>query len=139
MFISIQEIYTHLYPESIRSISGQDEEDLIFALDAAIGEVKGYLHAYDTNKLFSAEGKQRNAYLLLMVKNVAVWHYINKANPNIDYNDRLYRYETTKKDLVDIQRGNSVPDFPKLENEDGSQVNTSQFAFMSNPKRTNHV
>lgn len=139
MFITKEEIYTHLYPESIKSISGQDEDDLIFAMDAAIGEVKSHLHAYDTDKLFGAEGKDRNAYLLLLVKNIGVWHYINKANPNINYNDRLYRYEMAKKDLVDIQNGKSMPDFPKREDEQGNSIDTSGIMIGSNPKREQHI
>lgn len=139
MFITKEEIYTHLYPESIKSISGNDEDDLTFAIDAAIGEIKSHLHAYDTDKLFTAEGKDRNAYLLLMVKNVAVWHYIVKANPNINYEDRLYRYETTKRTLVDIQNGKTVPDFPKREDDKGNEIDTSGIMIGSNPKREQHI
>lgn len=140
MFITPQEIYTHLYPESTRAISGtKEDEELTYAMDVAIGEVKQYLHAFDTAKLFAAEGKDRNAYLLDMVKNVAVWRYIAKAMPNIDYEDKRFRYESAKRDLVDIQQGNTVPDFPRPETENGEKVNTSQFAFSSNPKRSNHI
>ncbi|WP_165043742.1 DUF1320 domain-containing protein [Dysgonomonas sp. ZJ709] len=139
MFVEPSELYTHLYPESIAAISGDDERLLIDALSAGTSEVKGYLHAFDLDKLFSAQGTDRDSLLVMRVKDVAIWHYINIANPNINYADREKRYRYSIEWLKGVQKGDIVPDFPKQLDPNGDKINTSQFATGSNPKRDNHV
>lgn len=138
-FITPQEIHTHLYEESVTAISGNDERLLESAISAAIGEIKGYLHKYDTAKLFGAAGADRDALLLLWVKDVAVWHYINIANPGVDFEVRKMRYEYVRAILRDIQKEYYLPDFPRKEDESGNPENTSGFRIGSNKKRSNHI
>lgn len=138
-FTTPQEIYTHLYEESIAAISGNDERLLQSAISAAIGEVKGYLHAYDTTMMFEAEGSSRDELLLLWVKDVAVWHYINIANPGVDFEVRKLRYEYVRSILKDIQKGYYLPDFPVKTDPEGNPENASGFRIGSNPKRSNHI
>lgn len=139
MFVEPQELYTHLYPESIHAISGTDERLLLDALSAATSEVKGYLHRFDLDKLFSATGDDRDALLVMRIKDVAIWYYINIANPQIDYNDRLLRYKYAIAWLEGVQREEIIPDFPKPTDDDGNETNSSQYAIGSNPKRDNHI
>lgn len=139
MFVTPQELYTHLYEESITAISGNDERLLASAISAAVGEVKGYLHKYDTNKLFGATGDERDSLLLLWVKDVAVWHYINIANPGVDFEVRKTRYEYVRAILKDIQKEYYLPDFPRKTGADGQHQNTSGFRIGSNVKRKNHI
>jgi hypothetical protein len=139
MFVSPDEIYTHLYPESIKAISGNDERLLLSALSGAISEVKLYLSKYDTEKLFGTVGDERDALLIIWVKDVAVWHYINIANPNIDYEDKFRRYQYAISSLKNIQKGAAVPDFPLKEDANGNIENTSGILIGSNPKRTQHL
>lgn len=139
MFVDINELYTHLYPESIRAISGTDERLLLNALSTATSEVKLYLHKFDLEKLFNATGEQRNDLLLMWIKDVAVWHYINIANPNMDYEDKHRRYQYAIKSLKDIQRGDTIPDFPLKEDANGNAENSSGILIGSNPPRSNHV
>lgn len=140
MFVNTSEIYTHLYPETIRTISGEDELMLTSAIKAAISEVKMYLHAYDLNKLFGATGDDRDDALLLWVKNVAVWHYIVIANPNVDYEARERRYKYTIATLKEIQSGDAVPDgFPPKTDEDGNKTELNVMKVGSNPAREQHI
>lgn len=139
MFVSPNELYTHLYPESIDAISGENEGNLIDALSAAISEVRGYLHRFDLDKIFSTVGDQRDALLVMRIKDIGVWYYINIANPQVNYNDRLRRYDIAIAWLKGVQAGEIVPDFPKPEDPDGNIIDASQYAFGSNPKRDNHV
>ena len=62
-FITPEELNTHLYRENIEAISREDETVVVASIDAAVSEAKGYLSAYDTEKIFSAEGAERNALL----------------------------------------------------------------------------
>lgn len=139
MFITPEELYTHLYEESVTAISGNDTHLLESAISAAIGEVKGYLHRYDTQKLFGAVGIDRDTLLLLWVKDVAVWHYINIANPGVDFGVRKLRYEYVRDTLKDIQREYYLPDFPLKADGAGASENTSGFRIGSNQKRSNHI
>ena len=139
MFVTPQELYTHLYEESVAAISGNDERLLASAISAAVGEVKGYLHKYDTDKLFGATGENRDALLLLWVKDVAVWHYINIANPGVDFEVRKTRYEYVRAILKDIQKEYYLPDFPRKTDGEGQPENTSGFRIGSNTKRKNHI
>ena len=76
-FITPKELETHLYKENIEAISREDETILTAAIDAAVQEAYGYLGAYDRKKIFEATGSQRNALLLIFVKDIAVWHFVN--------------------------------------------------------------
>lgn len=83
-FITAEELETHLYKENIDTISREDETILTAAVDAAIEEAYGYLGAYDRKKIFEATGGQRNPLLLIFVKDIAVWHFINLCNAGCD-------------------------------------------------------
>lgn len=133
-FISPSEIYTHLYEDTVNAISGDDISMLTTAIAAAIGEIKGSLSKFDTDKLFNAIGDNRNPLLVLWVKDVAVWHYINIANPGVDYEVRRQRYERVCNLLRYTQRGEYLPDFPLKD-----IPNTTDFKIGSNPKRGNHI
>jgi phage gp36-like protein len=144
MFISPDELYTHLYTETREAISGEtdpaNDRNLAFALDVAISEVKGYLSRYDLDAIFSATGDARNAMLLLICKDVAVWHYINAANPNCDFQVRRTRYEDAIAWLKGVQSGDIQPDLPLPKDPDtGDEENTTGFLIGSNPKRMNHI
>ena len=134
MFITPEEIYTHLYEETVSAISGNDERPLLEAIAASVSEIKGSLHRFDTEAMFSTEGSQRNPLLVLWVKDIAVWHYINIANPSVDYEVRKQRYERVCDLLRYTQREEYTPDFPLK-----PAVNTTGFRIGSNPKRSNHI
>ena len=52
---------------------------------------------YDTEAIFAATGNNRNPILLLYIKDIAVWHFINLANPNVEMQLRQDRYEKAVK------------------------------------------
>lgn len=111
-FLTVSELYTHLYQEVIDEISRNDATKADTAIDAATEEAKGYLTSYDTDAIFNATGDGRNPILLLYVKDIAVWHFINLANPNVDMQLRLERYEKAVKWLEKVQAGISNPSLP---------------------------
>lgn len=139
MFVTIEEIYTHLYSETVNAISGNDERMLQMAIDAAVAEAKGYLHRYDTDKIFGAAGDERNALLVYWVKDIAVWHYINIANPGIDWQVREIRYKAAIAWLKGVQKMDIVPDLPPVVDDDGNRENTTGWKIGSNPKRVQHI
>ena len=140
MFITADELYTHLYPETINAISGADERLLLAAIKGAEQEAKGYLHAYDTDTVFTATGDDRDQLLMIWVKDMAVWHYINIARPSIDYDVRERRYDAAIAWLKGVQKGDIVPGLPvPIDPDTGEEENTTPFSIGSNPKRDNYI
>jgi phage gp36-like protein len=111
-FLETSEIKTHLYGGIVDEISREDESILQDAIIAATGEVEGYIRAYDTTAIFSATGTERHPTLLLYTKDIAVWHYIQLANPGVEMELRKYRYEQALEWLGKVQSGKINPTMP---------------------------
>lgn len=133
-FLTTTEINTHLYGEQSTAIHRGDETLLTSAIDGAIAEAKGYLSAYDATSIFAATGSNRNQLLLIFVKDIAVWHFINLANPGIDYDAREARYKSAIAWLKGVQKGDISPDLPA----DTDETQPGKVIFGSNTKRGNH-
>lgn len=136
MFIAVEELTTHLYQENIDVIARADNTIVMAAIDTATQEAKGYLSDYDREEIFSQVGSNRNALLLTLVKDMAVWHFINLSNAGVDIDIRLKRYERAIDWLKSVRRGDVTPDLPKLIDDNG-KVRGGVIAG-SNPKKTQH-
>ena len=135
MFLTPQELSTHLYAENIEVITRDDETLTLAAIDAAIQEAKGYLGAFDKTAVFSAQAEARNALLLTFVKDIAAWHLLNLCNAGVELKLRQDRYERAIAWLKDVQKGNITPDLPVSTNTDtlGATI-----LHGSNSKRNQH-
>ncbi len=137
MYLTTEEIKTHLYTEQVNAIGGDDM--LKSAILTAIDETRGYLQKYDFEKELKKQGIGRNQSILMFIKDIVIWHYVNICNANTDLDLRLKRYELAIEHFKEIQRGNIVPNLPLKTDEKGNEQNTAPFKFGSNPKRTNHI
>jgi len=135
MFLTTEELKTHLYGENIEVLTREDETITTAAIDGAISEAKSYLGQYNTNNIFTASGSSRNALLLIFVKDIAVWHLINLDNPGIDFAVREKRYNSAIAWLKGVQKGDITPDLPKLAT---SVTKPGVVTYGSNPKRIQH-
>lgn len=113
-FLTAGELTSHLYSEVTDEINRGNPDFLSDAISAGIEEAKGYLTMlYDVTAIFSATGDGRNPILLLYVKDIAVWHYIQLANPSVDMELRLKRYEQAISWLGKVQSGKTNPVLPQ--------------------------
>lgn len=135
MFLSIDELKTHLYNENMSVITQDDDTIVTAAIDGAVSEAKGYLSAYDTDKIFSARGEDRNGLLLIFVKDIAVWHFMTLCNLGADLDFRRFRYERAVDWLKQVQRGNVSPDLPLIDKDEDGKPDHGEYLFGSNPKR----
>ena len=135
MFISKEELNTHLNEEQFEAISGDDDTIITAAIDGAVAEAKGYLSKYNTEAIFNGDGSNRNALLIIFIKDISVWHYINLTNPGIELKLRQDRYNAAIAWLKGVQRGEIVPDLPLAESTENS---TSGYAWGSNSRRESH-
>lgn len=136
MFLTPDDLKTHLREEHAELISRADETIITAALSGAIAEAKGYLTAYDTEAIFSAAGDVRDPLLLIFCKDIAVYHLINLCAAGNYYERRQQRYERAVAWLKGVQKGDVVPDLPKK--AAGEDAPSGPFHFSSNPKRITH-
>lgn len=136
MFLTAEELKTHLYAENVNVISREDDTILTAAIDAATAEAKGYLAAYDREQIFVQTGNSRNALLLVFVKDIAVWHFINLCNAGTEIELRRHRYDRAIDWLKSVQKGDVSPDLPAMQDDAGAS--TGIVIFGSNPKRNQH-
>ena len=111
-YLTAAEINTHLYNGVVDEINRADASILLTAIAAAIAEATGYLTAYDIAAIFAATGDTRNPILLLYIKDIAVWHFIQLSNPAVEMELRLKRYEQAIKFLEKVQSGKTNPSLP---------------------------
>lgn len=136
MFLSNDEMKTHLYAENISVIQRDDETILTAAIQGAIVETKGYLKAYDLEKVFSSVGEDRNPLLLIWVKDIATWHFLVLCNAGHELQLRQDRYDRAIAWLRGVQKGDIDPDLPAKEDENGNTAGIIKFG--SNPPRGQH-
>lgn len=136
MYIQTSELRTHLTEETVNVVSGGDDTLLTAAIDGAVVEAKGYLSAFDVSSVFTASGSGRNPLLLIFIKDIAAWHFLNLCNAGADFKVRQDRYERAIAWLKSVQKGDVNPDLPKIES-DGADI-ASGILFGSNTKREQH-
>ncbi len=140
--ITPADLSTHLYEEIVNEISRNTPETVTAAINTGIAEVKGYLSRYDRVALFGSVDDDTAAtfsdpYLTSIVKDVVVWHLINLANPNVNYEHARKRYEDAIAVLKSIQKGTANYEWPYF---DASAVTTPtgiSVSAYSNNKRNN--
>lgn len=136
MFLTPDDLKTHLRDEHAELISRADATIITAALTGAVAEAKGYLTSYDTDAIFAASGDARDPLLLIFCKDIAVYHLINLCAAGTYYERKEKRYEQAVAWLKGVQRGEIVPDLPKKPAVEGTQP--GPFYFSSNTKRTTH-
>lgn len=124
---------THLYPELIAAIERADNTKLETAIKASTLLAKGFMSRFDKYALFTATGEYRDEFLLMLLKDLAVWNFIVIANPNINVEFHKERYDDAIKLLEKIQAGKMVPDGWPMATEPESSG--TFFHIASNPRR----
>src|SRR3546814_18053199 len=100
--LTAEDLGTHLYEEELSAIVREDETITATAIDTSIDIAKSYLiKDYDTETIFSATGDDRNAALLSILKDIAVWELITLANPSV------YRSEERRVGKECVRTGRS--------------------------------
>ena len=93
MFLTKEDLQSHLRNELQDLITRGDDTIIAAAIDGAVAEAKGYLGRFDTERIFRAEGAERNDLLLIFIKDIATYHLINLTSPGIHYDRREKRYD----------------------------------------------
>ena len=105
-YLTKTELKTHAKTAEIDVIIDGDETIALACIDIAIEfALSKLLKQYDTDVIFAKTGAARNPLLLKVVKDIAIWELIGLANPNIDYQDKKFRYEQAVDWLTAVYKG----------------------------------
>ena len=142
------DLTTQIYPEIMDTITRADDTIINEAIGVAIDEAKGYLMRFNLPALFGNYTNQSapvaptiaDRNLKSKVKDMACWHLIKLANPNISltlfrtaYEDAIKFLESVKKSQVAPDGWLYKPDDTTTDFNEGAMVGAS-----SNTKKRNH-
>lgn len=136
MFITPDELKTVMYTYQVSEITENDTDIAQMAIDAAVGEMKGYLRRYDTSAIFTATGTDRNPLIMELCKSMAAWYLIRLANVDMLYSQIKERYDRAVAWLTKVADGGLYPELPLITTESG-QVQTTMRTG-SQPKFNHH-
>lgn len=135
-FITQADLLTTIFQEQLDAIVREDYTIPVFAIDAAEEEMKGYLSPkYNVNKIFADAGDDRDKLLVMLCRDIAIYHMITISNPGIDYESRKARYDRAIRWCEQVRAGKVNP--PDLELDDDDAEN-NEILMSSNTKRTQH-
>lgn len=120
MYLTPEELKSHMYAHIVEEITEDDEQIVLQAIEAAVEEVRSYLRPrYDTDRIFAAEGSERNALVLENTKIITVWNLIKLSNVETIYEIWKERYDRVIKYLEGVAAGTRTPSLPLLTDEKG--------------------
>ena len=142
-FISKEELSLHFLEGTVDAISDaiitDDESKVNESILAAVEEAASYMSRFNVDALFGASGEDRNPILLLYIKDIAAWHFIALANPNIDIETRRTRYEFAISWFIKVQSGKISPrGWPAAVPDESGADASKVFKYGSNKKKTQH-
>jgi len=133
MFITVQEMKTVIYDHVMDDISANDDATVQQCIEAAVSEMKSYLASrYDVERIFRAEGNDRDPLILEDTKVIAVWNLIRLSNSELIYDQWRERYDRVIEFMSKVSEGSITPALPIATDEQGNPIIKSRFG--SNPK-----
>lgn len=121
MFITQSELMSVIYDWQLDQIT-DDPEIIDQAIMAAMEEAIGYLKSqYDTDKIFSTTGAERNVLLVEHIKSMAVWYLVRLSNADMIFERLKVYYDNAITWLSRISKKQIAPDLP-LRTDDSGEV-----------------
>ena len=118
-----------LTEDDYRVVCDEDELDILTRSEpetrqkaerVAMEEVASYLRPrYDTEKAFAAEGDKRNAMLVQVTVNIALYYLVHWLPQNLALDGRQELYDNAIAWLTRVSKGGSMPNLPTYTGEDG--------------------
>ena len=134
MFIEITELNTVAAEYKLEEITDYDDSIAQQCILAAVKRVRRMLSGrYDVDSIFTAKGEERDAELLEICKNIALWFLVRRCNVDILYNRVKDTYDRDMEYLEELKNGDIPSDLP-LREVDGQPVGV--FRSGSNRKFT---
>jgi len=143
LLVTIDDFKTHLYTEIMDEITRADESIIQTALDRGIAQAKGYCSRYAIPAIFGTadeEATVKDPQLAGIIKDLALWHFLQLGNTNIEMSRAQAAYEYAVSWLKDLQKGMVQPEgWPYHDTStDATPPEGNAVAWSSNTKRSNH-
>jgi phage gp36-like protein len=137
-YLQKDDLATHLYGENIDEITRNSDLLVTIAINAAISEAKSYLNKYNLDLLFGDPPTPADENLRNKVKDLACWHLVSLANPNINYEVFRDRYEKSLRWFEFVMKGQMDPQgWPYKEDDADTPYNEGgSISWTSETKRT---
>ena len=124
MFLTTED-YTALIRNEIKDIllENYSEAKLRVAQQMAIDQVKNYLSGrYDVAEIFSKEGTERNAHIVMLTLDCTLYHLYTSTVPKRMPEIRSVRYQDAIDWLKAIGSGEISANLPLIKSQDGQQL-----------------
>ena len=138
MFLTTED-YTALIRNEIKDIllENYSEAKLRVAQQMAIDQVKNYLSGrYDVAEIFSKEGTERNAHIVMLTLDCTLYHLYTSTVPKRMPEIRSVRYQDAIDCLKAVGSGEISANLPLIKSQDGQQLLgikiQSKYALSSN-------
>ena len=140
-YLTEGDLTSHIYQEVIEEITRNDSNVATEAIEAAIDEAKSYLNRFDTTLLFAENPTPNDKNLKMKVKDMACWHLVKLANPNINFEVFKEAYDDAIKWFVLITKGQLDPEgWPeKADDEETEWPEGGTVYWTSNEQRDQHL
>lgn len=140
-FITIEDYKSTMHLDILQPMVRNDEQAIEDAETMAIEEVKGYLSGrYNVDEIFGTLGTNRNSFIVMVVKDIAIYHLSCLHNPQKFSQIRQTRYDQAIDKLERTQSGKYSPVGLPLKVFETPTQDTPEGGYLlsSNPKRDNH-
>jgi len=116
MFIEISELSTVAAEYKVEEITDYDSSIAQQCILAAVKRVRRLLSGrYDVDSIFTATGEERDAELVEICKNIALWFLVRRCNVDILYNRVKETYDRDMAYLRELKDGSIPSDLPLRE------------------------
>ena len=138
-FITKKDLRIAIREYQLDEITEADDTLVEIAISHAIGEMKPYLHRYDTGRLFATTANQRPDILVRFAVDIAIFELCSIALPDQDLENRRALYKRAIGWLKEV-RDNDIPtELPfRITGTELEPAPDKQITFGSNPKRNNY-
>ncbi len=120
MFLTVEDyksVCTEFEMEQLSALT----DDRLKAERAALEEISSYTrHRYDMERVFAAEGEDRNAMIVQCAVNITLWLMIHRLPQSMGHERRECLYNDSLKWLRDVQNSKASPDLPTYTGCDGT-------------------
>jgi hypothetical protein len=124
MFLTAED-YTALIRNEIKDIllENYSEVKLHIAQQMAIDQVKNYLSGrYDVAEIFSKEGTERNAHIVMLTLDCTLYHLYTSTVPKRMPEIRSVRYQDAIDWLKAVGSGEISANLPLIKSQDGQHL-----------------
>lgn len=131
MFLTAEELKTVAYAYQIEDIIEGDNTIVPIAIEASVEEMRSYLRSrFDVTAVFSAIGEERNALILELCKDIALWQLVRLSNPDIIFERGKDRYDRAIEFLNKVAKGLISPTLPLIQDESGEETSPVKYGSM---------